>query len=267
MKSHFRKKENPNKFFVIFLGLILIVFLLNLFPGTIRPFFYSFSSPIQKTFGLWGNNCSDFFSGLLRGVKLEKEKENLKVENQRLIAEITRLKSLEEENKVLRKALEAGLKEEFAIVFTRIISKEFSEDILLLDKGEEEGIERGMPVITPEKVLAGRVIETYEGFSKVEIVSNKGFVFDIGVLDKEIVALAKGQGRAEILLDLIPKESEIVVGDTVVTAGLEESIPADLVVGRVKEVYKEDVKSMQRATVEPGFNLDRNFYLFVIKSK
>lgn len=267
MKSHFRKKENPNRFFVIFLVLVLIVFLLNLFPGTVRPFFYSFSSPIQKIFWSWGDNCSDFFSGLFRGVKLEKEKENLKLENQRLISEITRLKSLEKENGVLRKALEAGLKEEFVTVFTRIISKEFSKDILLINKGEGEGIEKGMPVITPEKVLAGRVIETFEGFSKIEIVSNKEFSFDVRVLDKEIVALAKGQGSAEIMLDLIPKESEIVVGDTVITAGLEESIPADLLVGRVKEVYKEDVKSMQRATVEPEFNLDRNFYLFVIKSK
>ncbi len=267
MKSHFRKKDNPERSFLILLILLLIVFLLNLFPGRIRPVFYSFSSSVQEVFWQWGDDCSDLFFGLFQGTELKKDKENLKIENQRLVAEIIRLRSLEEENKTLRKALETGLKEEIDTVFVHIISKEFSKNILLINKGEEEGIKKGMPVITPEKVLAGRVTRVFNGFSKVETVSSENFVFDVKILDKEITALARGQGGSEVFLDLIPKRSDIVVGDTIITAGLEESIPRNLVVGRVGEIHRDDVESMQRATIEAGFSLDRNFYLFVVKSK
>ena len=267
MKSRFRKSEGSRTPFMSLLIILLIVFFLNLFPGRIRPFFYYFSSPIQQVFWEWGEKTSDFFSGVFRGCALEKEAENLKMENQRLMSEIVRLKSLEEENKDLREAFEIGIKEDFDTVFASIISKDFSEDILLINKGEEEGVKEGMPVITAEKVLAGRIVEVYNDYSKVEVVSNKDFSFDVKILNKEITALARGEGNFKILIDLIPKESELAVGDSVVTAGLEESIPSDLLVGRIEEVRKEDVESMQKALVVPGFSLDRNFHVFVIKSK
>jgi rod shape-determining protein MreC len=267
-KAYLRKKEGKFRgAIIVILVFVLIVFLLNLFPGKTRPFFYWFSSPIQTTFWQWGDDCSDFFSGVFRGAKLEKEKEILETENQKLISEIIGLKALKEENRFLREAINAGLEKEFNVVFSRIISKDYSEDILLINKGEEEGVKEGMPAITPEKALAGRVTEVYKNFSKVEIISNDNFAFDVKVLDKEITALAKGEGNSKFFLDLIPKESEIAVGDIIVTAGLEESIPSGLLVGRVREVYEEDTESMQRAAVDPEFSLDRNFHLFIIKSR
>jgi len=261
-----KRKGNSRKWIISVCLIILIVFFFNLFQKEVRSFFYYISSPIQKVLWSGGDNFSDFLSGWMKRGQIEKEKENLKLENQKLMSEITRLREKEKENKSLKEALDVGLGEEFNLAFVRIISKDISTDTFLIDKGKKDGILKGMPVITAEKVLVGEISEAYDNFSKVRIITHKKSSFGVKIQEKEIIAIAKGKGNLNLFLDLIPKEKEVVVGDSIITAGLEKAFPPDLLVGRVKEIIKEDVESMQRALVEISFDFDRNTYLFVVEN-
>lgn len=256
-------KKRTRKIIVGFLVVALILVFLNIVNKEIRSFFYYISSPFQRVFWHWGEGSSDFFVGFLKRGEIEEEKENLKKENQKLISEIIYLESVKEENKSLREALELDLKKEFDLSIVRIISKE--GDTVLIDKGFQSGISEGMTVITSEKVLAGRVSEIYDNFSRVELLSDKDSKFGAQIKGKDITGIARGEGGS-LLLDLIPKDKEVLIGDSVVTAGLEKSFPPGLLVGRVSAIEKKDIESVQKAFIEMSFNIDRSSYLFVIKN-
>lgn len=265
MRTDLKKRAKTRKIIVGFLAVVLILVFLNIFNKEVRSFFYCVSSPLQRVFWRWGDGSSDFFVGFIKRGEIEKEKENLKKENQKLMSEIIYLESVKEENKVLREALDLDLKKEFNLSVVQIIAKDLSENTVLIDKGSESGLSPDMPVLTSEKILAGKISEVYDNFSKVTLLSHEKSKFGAKIKGKDITGVAKGEGGA-LLLDFIPKDKEISIGDSVVTAGLEKSFPPNLLVGRVSGVEKEDVESVQKAFIEMSFNLDRNPYLFVIKN-
>ena len=247
------------------LVLISVVCLLNLFSKEVRGFFYSISMPIQKIFWRAGERVLDFFEIFGRTKKLKKDVENLKFENQALLFQIAVLKELENENKILREALEIGLEKEFKLILVQIIGKDISQDFILIDKGEKDGILEGMPVITQQKVLFGRVSEVYENFSKVMLISSKKSSFDVKILDKDISGVIKGKGNFKIFLDLIPQDKEILNGDTVISSSMGGIFPSGLLVGRIKEIKKSDVEPFQKAEIELFFDISQTETLFVIQ--
>ncbi|GAG43041.1 unnamed protein product, partial [marine sediment metagenome] len=176
----------------------------------------------------------------------KNETDNLKFENQALLSQIVTLKELENENKTLREALKIGLEKDFKLILSQIIGKDISQDFILVDKGEKDGVSEGVPVITQQKVLVGKICEVYESFSKVMLISNKKSSFDVKILDKDISGVIKGKGDFKILLDLVPRDKEIFNGDTVISSSMGGIFPSGLLVGRIKEIKKSDVDPFQK---------------------
>ena len=155
-----------------------------------------------------------------------------------------------------------GLQKEFKLALTQVIGKDMSQDFLLIDKGVKDGISENMPVITQQKVLVGRIGETYDKFSKVMLISNKDSSFDAKVND--ISGIIKGQGNFKILFDLIPREKDLFQGDIVVTSALGGFFPGGLLIGEIKEVQKSDVEPFQQAEIESFFDISQTETLFII---
>jgi len=267
MNLLFKKK----KYLVGILLAVLAVCLLNFFQKEVRNFFYLFSSPIQKVLWRAGDRTSDFFESIIKTGGLKNEMEGLRNKNQELLAQNVALNNLKEENKILREALEIGLQKDFKIVLSQIISKDVSQDFILIDKGSEDGISKDMPVITQKKVLVGRIDEVYENFSKVMLISNKKSSFNAEILASDkgkqgesISGVVKGKGNSKILFDLIPREENLFQEDIIVTIVLGGIFPKGLLVGEVKEIKKVDVEPFQQAEITPFFNLSQAETLFII---
>ncbi|MDD2696791.1 MAG: rod shape-determining protein MreC [Candidatus Pacebacteria bacterium] len=252
---------------IVFLILLIGVFVvLNLsgFTKNIKNFFYSVSSPIQKTLWQAGKNTSDFFSGIIEIKTLKKELDSLYTKNQELLGEIVVLKELKKENETLKEALDIELQKDFQLKIAQLIGKDISQDSILLDKGQKDGILKGMPVVTSQKMLLGRIGEVYDNFSEVILISNKQSSFDAKISEKEIFGVVRGKGNQELYLDLIPKEKEVSKEDLVITAALGGIFPQGLLVGKIKDVRKTDIEPFQTAEIEPEFNLKNLDYLFII---
>lgn len=245
---------------------ILILVSFNLFQKDVRGFFYKISSPFQKVFWKAGDSISDFFKALIFVKDLKQENENLKNENQQLLFQLVELKNLEKENQTLRQALDLGLEKDFKLIQTQIIGKDISQDIILVDKGSEQGVKENMPVVTPQKALCGKVSEVYEGFSKVILISDKKNAFDGKVLteSEQISSLVKGKGSLELYLDLIPQEKEIREGDLVITSYLGGVYPDNLLVGKISQIKKGDAELFQKAEISPLCNIKETETLFII---
>jgi len=253
---------------IIIAGVLIVLFFLalNLTPAKkeIKNFFYLISSPIQKVFWRAGERVSDFLETISEIKNLKKENEEIKLKNQELIAQIALLKELEKENEILREALAIGLEKEFKLLLAEVISKDISQDFILINKGSKEGIAEGLPVITQQKVLLGKIKEVYENFSKVMPISNNQSSFSAKIPEREIQGLVKGKGNFKVLLDLIPRDKEIFPGDIVVSSVLGGIYPPGLLVGQIKEVKKSDIEPFQKAEIKPAFDIKEIETLFII---
>lgn len=246
-----------NNFFVLVIFIITMIVLSNVFQKEVRGFFYWFSSPIQDNLWQAGDNTSDFFEGIFNFASLDNKIDELEQKNQGLIAEIVRLKEIEEENETLRKALNMDLHKEYSFSVARIISKDISEDFIVINKGSRNNVSKNTPVITENKVLVGIVAEVYDNFSKVMLPSHKEMSFDIKIKqeEKEISAVAQGRGSLRTTISLIPNEEEIFYGDTVITSSMGGIFPESLLIGNIKSVSKNDIDPFQIAEIDNSLDV------------
>jgi rod shape-determining protein MreC len=260
------KPGNKLKWGAVLIVLIALFVLINLtgFSSSIRNFFYSISAPVQASLWKAGDGARGFFDAITNLKNLESENENLKAENLGLLAEKAALLQLSSENQSLREALGIKLNEGFQLVGADTISKDASEDIILVNKGSEEGMAEGFPAITSQKVLIGRITEVYKHYSKITLITNKDSSFDAKIDDTGATGMVKGQGSSKASLELIPREIDIKEGDQIMTTSLGDIFPDGLFAGQIKSVSKSDLEAFQKAEISPGFEIKNLGNIFII---
>jgi rod shape-determining protein MreC len=230
---------------------IVFLFILsfNFFPSQIRGFFHFVFAPFESL--LWKEGS--------------KGKNNLlQSENLELLSELAKLQGAKEENETLRKALALSKASDFTFIVAPILGKDAGSDVLVIRLPEQGSIKIGMPVITADKVLAGRVSEVSGSFAKVLLISHPQSSFDAKVLKVNALGLVKGQGRYRLLFDLVQKDAKLSLGDTVVTSHFSGAFPANLLVGTIEEVKVSDAQPFAKAILTPFVNLQKEEFLLVI---
>ena len=259
--NRFLKK---NSFFVWALLIILILAGANVFQKEVKSFFYSISAPIQNVFWKGGDNTSNFFWGIFTSGHLKEQVDELEKRNQSLFSQIISLKEIEDENKSLRSALGLTLQKDYSLALAKIIGKDISQDYILINKGGEDGILENMPVITEEKVLVGKISEVYNKFSRVMLISSTKSSLDAKIISSSASGIIKGSGNLKVYFDLVPREETINKEEIVITDSISGVFPESLLIGRIKEIRKNDVESFQQAEIEPSFDLSSTQNLFII---
>ena len=261
--NYMRFSSAKNKI-LIFSIVFLFIFSLNFFQKEVKNFFYLISAPLQKVLWGAGDDTAGFFTGFFQGKAIIKENKVLKQKIQELLSENSSLKELNTENEFLRTALNLGLEKDFDLKIADIIGKDISEDALMINKGKKDGITEGNPVITSQKVLVGKIGEVLDNFSKIILISNKDNSFDAKISDSETYGVVKGKGNLEAYFELILKEKEVKIGDTVITSSLGGIFPKGLLAGEIEEVKKSDVDPFQTARIRIGFKFKELKQVFII---
>lgn len=256
-----RKSHRILFFFLLACGILLLV-LGNIFAFQRREFFFFVSSPVQKIF--W--RAGEWLSNELRPSSVKRNEENtvLWLDNQALRAEIARLKALEEENKNMKEAWEEGLQKDFSLLPVRAMGISSFEDVLFLEAGAKDGIKKGMPVVSSQKVLYGFVEEVFGRSSRVRLLSHQESSVVVSVAEKNVLGIARGLRGGKVILDLIPRETELQEGDLILTAP-QEDYPEGLLVGLVQKIVMLDAGPFLQAKIQLFFKKAGFLQLFVIK--
>jgi rod shape-determining protein MreC len=175
-----------------------------------------------------------------------------------LTEENTKLKMVEEENKLLREHLLFLAKNKYRYVISNVISRGDLSDTLsktetiIIDKGKNDGIYEGLGIVSHQGVIVGKVVEAKDNIAKVYLTNNSRCKLAATILNEDKTSgITEGELGLTIRMGFIPQDRNIVTGDVVVTSGLEESIPRGLVIGRVIGVSRESNELWQTATIEP----------------
>ncbi len=251
---------------VVVIGFIFILLILNFFQKDVKNAFYLVSSPIQKILWSAGDEVSDFWETMREMKNLNQENKELERVNQGMLHEIFNLKEIKKENEILRQAMEIGLEKEFKLIMADIINKDVLQDFLLINKGSQDQISKGMVVISQEKALLGKISEVYKNFSRVMLISNKKSRFSakIEVQEKKVLGIIQGKGRLLLSFERIPHDKEILKEDVALTDILGGDFPPGLLVGKVKEIQKSDTEPFQQVKISPFFNIEEIEKIFII---
>ena len=126
---------------------------------------------------------------------------------------------------------------------------------ILIDIGKANGIEPGMPVVT-ERGLVGRVTDVYSNASRVLLITDSSSNVNTLLQNTRLRGILRGRAGQQPIMDYLPQDNKVLVGDIVVTSGEGGNFPAGIPVGQVVEVEQNDVEMFQRAVVRTTVDFD-----------
>lgn len=137
--------------------------------------------------------------------------------------------------------------------------------VLLIDKGSQDGIKPDMPVITPDGIV-GKTRDVFRHTSQVleisDVTSGAGVILE----KTRIRGVLRGDtwGQPEIV-NVSPDE-RIQRGEAVLTSGGDAIYPRGLAVGTVERVIPQPEGTLVNVRVRPAANLSRLEEVLVISS-
>lgn len=265
--------------FLCFLALSLLV--ADSFALLTRPrnVFYLVLSPFQKSLSLASLQTKNVVSFFLQIKQIAQENYQLRAENLNLISRLVTQEAQIKENETLRQALNFQKTSAQQLVLAKIVGRSIflPYQVLIIDKGTQHGILKGMPVVVPPDIFVGQIIETASNFSFFLPLSNSQSQIQALIQSSQAGGILKGQESGLLLMEMIPQEKEINVGDLVTTiAHLSDVLNLEqeenyfwsglLPLGRIKEIRRTDWGVSQTAIVKPLVDLTSVDLVAVITS-
>jgi rod shape-determining protein MreC len=134
---------------------------------------------------------------------------------------------------------------------------------VIINIGSNEGIRRGMPVVT-EQGLVGRVDAVTADAARVQLIADPSSAVNVSLQNSKTEAMLVGSITGDLSLDMISQDVTVQPGDVVLTSGLGGGYPPNILVGQVISVRKLDYELFQQATVQPIVNYDQLQFVLVI---
>ncbi len=121
---------------------------------------------------------------------------------------------------------------------------------VVLDRGSRDGVQAGMPIVTPEG-LAGRVLEVTGRSSVARLIVDRSSQVPVMVDRSRSRAILEGEGSGTCRLKYLGRTEDIREGDLIITSGLAGVFPRGIEVGTVTEVMKKSHGLYQYAKLLP----------------
>jgi rod shape-determining protein MreC len=225
-----------------------------------------FCSPFQKGTTFFIKTIDGVFRKYLFLVHLQKENAMLKQRIAELQAENHQIKEMALENERLRKLLQFKEKISTPLVAAEVIGQDPTSwfKSVTVNKGERDGVQKGMAVISPEGVV-GQILKTSPHYATVLLITDYNSAIDTIVQRNRAKAIVEGKGENRCQLKYLLRTEEVTVGDIVVTSGLGGNFPKGLKVGEIRNVEKKGHGIFQYAELIPGVDLTKLEEVFIIK--
>ncbi len=236
---------------ILAIGLILLAL-----GGYLGPVFAAASRPVVLA-QAWLSNRYIAFYQIINSPQEESElrARNIELENEvdQLQSQIITLQQQLSETQNLEALLGfAGSNPQLQPVAAIVIGRDPSPFLhyLILDQGSDDGIRKGMPVVT-QSGLVGKIDAVIAGASRVQLITDPGSIVNIKLQTQKMDAQIIGSITGEITLEMVPQDVVMQSGDMILTSGLGGSFPDDLLIGQVISIRKLENDLFQSATVQP----------------
>lgn len=215
------------------------------------------------------------------------------------IDDLSEIRSLHQENTMLRSKLEDYLmlknevtelrekyseleklvdyaeewKEDYVVAQVAARSADRLNDLIVIDRGADDGIKPNMAVITHEGLI-GRVESVTDSMANVQLLTSsrdesllKAPAIAAEVKERDAFGIIEGYDHEKeaLILSMVDSDVKLKEGDTVVTYDQSEIYPPNLLIGTVEEVGTGIYGLDQMAYVKPTASFDHLRYVMVVQ--
>ncbi|MGB6188349.1 rod shape-determining protein MreC [Aeromonas molluscorum] len=232
----------------------------------VRVYLSSLVSPLQYI----ANAPSSLLDTMSTQVQTRSDLiEQTKQQEQQLFtlrSRLLKMDHLEHENQRLRELLGSPVHNESRKMVAELLSVDsdpFSHQVLI-NKGALDGVYNGQPVINDQGVI-GQVLHVGSTTSRVLLITDTSHGIPVRVLRNDLRAIASGSGELDKLeLRNLPRNTDVQVGDLLVTSGLGGRFPEGYPVATVTRSDYVEGKPFAQIEAKPLVALDRLRYLLLL---
>ncbi len=231
------------------------------------------SKPFRMASTAISENVGSKIEYIFNSKKYYNENISLKEEINQLRTDLVEYENTKNELEELRKFI--GIKEEhedFSLSPPcRVISYTANDPFgsFMIDKGSEDGISLYDPVVTSAGLI-GSVVEISEKYSIVRTILSPELSVAVKVLGKADTGVMEGHIKysSDELSQMvyIEKNSNVKVGDTIITTGSSGLFPADYIVGTVEEIGSSSSGISDYAVIRPFADIKKLTSVMVVTS-
>lgn len=197
-------------------------------------------------------------------------KENRALRNELLLANarLTRFATAAADNQQLRALLGAAQRDELKVQLAPILNIDLdpTRQRLVLDAGSRDGVRVGQTVLDAGGLI-GQIIDVRPMHSTVLLLTDPDHAVPVMVARNGVRLVAYGRGRSDRLeLVNIPRNSDVKVGDDIVSSGLGGRFPAGFPVGKLSALHPDESHAFWIGDVTPAAQLDRGRDVLLLMS-
>ena len=245
VRSAFLKKGNKQKFSLLALIIASVILLslesinsksLNFVRSAIKDVIYrtSFIASIP------GNTISPMFITVQSHFKIYEENKLLKLKIQQLKDQRKQVAYLKIENDKLKKVINDTDIYNYETIISKVLVDKESPFLksVILNKGFNSGLKKGMPVLKGP-YFVGRITEVNYLSSRVLLISDLNSKIPVLIEPMGYQAIMSGTGDDLALLDFLPKNHQLEVGNLVYTSGTGGIFFEGIPIGRVELIEEK----------------------------
>lgn len=244
---------------------VIALIIFNLPARTISQVKLSISGFFAPLFGLAGSSkklLEQSGETVLPRNVLAKEKEELRLENERLKIQLMKSAELSHENEQLRQALGWQKQAKQKLQLARVIGRDPANwwRTALISAGSNQGIRLNLPVLTSDGLI-GRIAAVGPNRSQVLLLGDPNLRVGAVIQEKDvrengiIISTSGPLDNNMVLFQYFSRNTAIKPGQVVITSGDGGVFPKGIHVGKIVDLRDSDTGLSTEARVKLGANL------------
>jgi len=236
MQKSMPKRISKSKIFYLF----IIIFLIIMFHyiGILKPLenlvIKGLSYPLN-----WVSTATKDISNPLQNEELKNK--IIGLENR-----IMELEEILSQNEILSNQLDFLKQKNIQSVPAKVVSRGINQNsnLLVINRGSKDNLKKGLIVTIKEGLVIGKLVNVFDTISHVLLLTDSYSEISATILNENdqgsIIGIVKGKLNISLELSMIPKDEQIQIGNIIFTSGIEEEIPAGLLLGEISEISRDE---------------------------
>jgi len=221
--------------------------------------------PFLKFFQSVDRGASGFLGFFVNLRNLNQENKSLIVENQKLLEENVGLKEVQKENELLRERLGISMSETDHQILADVVGYlPQSGQYFLINKGLVDGLKEGLAAVTANNFFVGQIAEVGDHWAKILLMVDSNSLVSVISQESRVKGAIRGDHGLGLVMEMVPIDSTLQVGENVLTSGLNNDLPKGLLAGKISAIEKKESEIFQRAVLTPAVDFSSLEQIFIL---
>lgn len=225
------------------------------------------TAPLQKVWTNMINYLEDLKQGAVSFNRLKAERQALADNVRELRSQNRQYHELKMENERLKTLLQFKQTFVYKTESARVIGRSMNNwySFLIIDKGMNDGLDKGMAVMTSNGLIGQTTLVTNKT-AQVRLLLDENSTVSGIVQESRENGIIEGQGKSgsTLIMQRLPRDAKVKKGDHVFSSGLGGVFPKGIFIGRVAKVTKDPYDISKQALIVPAENFNNIEEVLVI---